>query len=270
MSEPSEVKQPVAPLAGTPEYEQAMAAKMDASAAKAQEAAQGTEVSTPRPENVPEEFWDGQTGQVKTEELLKALAEAKKPTEDSSKTDPENKTSETPEEIAAKAAESAGLDINTLQAEFDSSGTLSEESYGALEKAGIGKAYVDAFIAGQQALTEQGLIRAYEQVGGKDQFQAMTSWAKEGFTPAEIDAYNAAVAHADEATRNQALLGLKARYEAANGKQPKLLSGGVSSGVTSGYASRAEMVADMRDPKYNSDSAYRARVQQKLAVTHSF
>jgi hypothetical protein len=37
-----------------------------------------------------------------------------------------------------------------------------------------------------------------------------------------------------------------------------------------GYASQAEMVRDMRDPKYNTDPAFRAKVEQKLSVTTAF
>ena len=80
-------------------------------------------------------------------------------------------------EIADKAVESAGLDMGTLQQEFDTTGTLAETSYEALAKAGIPKDYVDQFIAGQNAVKASQESEVKGLVGGDEGYSEMTSWA---------------------------------------------------------------------------------------------
>ena len=90
-----------------------------------------------KPEGLPEKF-------NSVDDLAKSYAELEKKLG-------EPKADETPEpkqedvkqdndlEIANKAAESAGLNVQNLQSEFDNSGELKPESYEALDKAGSPK-----------------------------------------------------------------------------------------------------------------------------------
>jgi hypothetical protein len=63
-----------------------------------------------------------------------------------------------------------------------------------------------------------------------------------------------------------AALGLGAKFERANGSDPKRLLGGQSAGSTGDvYESMAQVTAAMKDPLYKADPAFRAKVQSKLA-----
>jgi len=263
---------PAAPQPGTPEYDAAMAAKFDAA---------NPPTNTPevpeRPAHVPEKFWNADTGQVDTEAWARSYTELEQKQSTPKQEPPQQQqTQEKPQgdppkpDEAAAALAAKGLDMAPLSQEFSQNGALSEASYKKLEDAGIPKPMVDAYIAGQQALASQQTAAAHEVAGGKEQFDAMSKWAATGLSPGEIDAYNKAVTGGTFDEAKLAVAGLRARYEAVNGREPGLLGGKPSSGGIAGYGSTAEMTADMKDPRYEKDSAYRARVQAKLAVTTAF
>lgn len=259
------------PQPGTPEYDAAMVAKYDA----AQPQAVTPEPAT-RPEHVPEKFWNAETGQVDMAAWAQSYKELEQKQSQAPAQDPAGKPAVDADgkpvagaDDAAKVLEGKGLDINAFSSEFQNAGALSEESYAKLETAGIPKAMVDAYIAGQVALGEQRNAQGYEIAGGKDEFAKMTEWAKTGFNAAEIAAFNTAVTGTTEQMQ-LAVAGLRARYEAANGREPGLLGGKPGNAGAPGYASRAEMTADMKDPRYAKDPAFRAKVEAKLAATTAF
>lgn len=258
------------PAPGTPEHDAAMAQKVDDSAAAAL-AASGESGLPPapkpqeRPADVPEEFWDAEQGEVKTTALLKALAAAKGAGQESPKAD-----DAAPSADAAKAAvESKGVDYTALQTEYAEKGALSTATYAKLAEVGFDKAVVDSFIAGQSALTEQRVSRAHAEVGGEENFSRIQEWAKTGLTKAEVETFNKAVEGSDEELL-QAVRSLKASYEKVNGRQPHLMGGTPPAASGPGYESSAQMVADMRNPLYEKDPAFRAKVQARVASTTAF
>jgi hypothetical protein len=170
---------------------------------------------------------------------------------------------------AAQAAASAGLDFGALEQEYLDKGTISPENYAALQAKGIGKEVVDSYIAGRQALAAQFATEVKSAAGGDEQFSKMVSWAATALTPAEINAFNNAVSSRDVATAKLAVAGLNARYAAQYGSQPPLV-GGKSAGGAEGYQSQAQMVADMRDPRYKVDPAFRKAVENKIAAATFF
>lgn len=167
---------------------------------------------------------------------------------------------------AQKAVEKAGLDINALEAEFAKDGQLSEKTYTDLEKAGIPKVMVDAYIAGQQALQTQFQNKVFESVGGEANYRAMTEWAKANLPADQINAFNTAIT----GDANQAMLaiqGLHAMYSKSEGAPPKGLLSGTNATHVSGYESRAQMIADMSDPRYGKDEAFRAQVYARIKAS---
>jgi len=256
----------VAPVPGSPEYDAAMAAKFDSTV-------QTPPVSTPepaaRPEHVPEKFWDATKGVVNYEAWAKSTAEAeKKLTELSQGKPPVAPEGEKPPitaeaDEAAKTLASKGLQMDAFTAEFTEKGELSETSYKALEDAGIPKAMVDSFIAGQQALASQRDAVGMEAAGGEEAFKQMAEWAAASLPASERALFNKTVAEGSVDQIRFAVAGLKARYEATNGREPKLTGGG-QGGEQAGFRSQAEMVSAMSDPRYKVDAAYRADVAKKL------
>lgn len=259
----------VTPQPGTPEYDAAMAAKFDAANP------QGVTPEAPvRPEHVPEKFWNAETGVIDTAAWAQSYKELEQKQSQGKTETPQTPAAGTEgaaTDDAAKAAlESKGLKLDDFSAEFQTTGALSDGSYQKLAEAGIPKPMVDAYIAGQQALAAQVQAQGFEVAGGKEQFEQMVKWASTGLTPGEIAAYDAAVTGGSVDQMKLAVAGLRARYEAANGREPGLLGGKPGSGNAPGYASRAEMTTDMKDPRYSKDPAFRAKVEAKLAATTAF
>lgn len=166
---------------------------------------------------------------------------------------------------AEKAVENAGLNMSSLQEEYNEGGQLKESSYEALGKAGIPKDYVDAFIKGQEAIASQTSNTLKQEVGGTDAYNNMMNWASDNLNEAEINSFNKTVNGKDiEATR-LAIQGLNARYKNNVGDEPSLQTANKSTSSNApGYRSWAEVTSAMNDERYASDEAYRADVQNKL------
>ena len=166
---------------------------------------------------------------------------------------------------AEKAVENAGLNMSSLQDEYNDGGQLKESSYEALQKAGIPKDYVDAFIKGQEAIATQTSNTLKQEVGGTESYNNMMSWAADNLNEAEISSFNKTVNGKDiEATR-LAIQGLNARFKNNVGDDPSLQSANKSTSANApGYRSWSEVTTAMNDERYASDEAYRTDVQNKL------
>mgnify|MGYP001300398461 CR=1 FL=1 len=218
-------------------------------------------VETSKPEGLPEKFNSVEDLAKSYSELEKKLGESK-PEETPQPKQEEPKTEDL--EIANKAAESAGLNVQDLQAEFDNSGELKAESYEALDKAGIPKEYVDQFIAGQLAMRENLVSDVKGVAGGEDSYGEMMEWASNNLSESEKNAYNNAVNNTDVEAIKLAVVGLKARYESANGIEPTLTKGKASPSTEGGFRSWAEVTEAMADARYQKDIAYQDDVKRKI------
>ena len=201
-------------------------------------------------------------------ELEKKLGEQSQPTEKS--VDPVSKAElkgqpKSDLDIATKAVDSAGLNMDSLAEEFAKDGKLADGSYTSLEKAGIPKDYVDRFIAGQQAIADQQSSTVKDMVGGTQAYDTMSEWAGQNLSETEKTAYNSAVNSKDLEAVKLAVVGLKARYSQATGSEPKLVEGKSSASGEQGFQSWAQVTQAMSDPRYAKDVAYQAEVKNKLA-----
>ena len=168
-------------------------------------------------------------------------------------------------DIAEKAVSNAGLDMNNLAEEYAKGGKLEDTSYEALEKAGIPKDYVDQFIQGQKAISDQQSATMKNLVGGDDAYTEMSNWAADNMNDAEKTAYNAAVNSKDIETAKLAVVGLKAKFEAVNGSEPNLVQGKATPMGVDGYQSWQQVTEAMKDPRYAKDPAYQNMVKNKLS-----
>lgn len=174
-----------------------------------------------------------------------------------------DKPEEKKAEELAEAPKAADV-VAKLNENFAANGKLSDDDYAMAEKIGHDRATVDAFIAGQQALVEQATQRITTAAGGKEAMDTMFVWAKTGLTSAEVDTFNATMRGADVSAAVTAMEQLKAKYEAANGKDPTLIGGKPPASTVEVYTSWAEVQRDMGKPEYASDHAFRAKVEAKL------
>jgi hypothetical protein len=264
MTQATQPQDPAAPQPGSPEYNQAMIAKLESSnvvnTAPDKIEAPAPEAPAPkaRPETVPEKFWNSEKGEINVEALLKSYSDLErsrtKPADD--KPAPETKADE------AAPAEKAPQ-FTDFEAEVYESGTLSDGAREALKKSGYQDAVIDRLVSGINAEKEVLLGKLHSHVGGKEQFDSLIEWGKKNLPEHErsfIDeqlnspAYTAAIDL------------LKMRYEKAVPREPAPINGAPASD-TGAFQSQAQMVAAMRDPRYNSDPAYRQSVMRKVAIS---
>ena len=201
------------------------------------------------------------------EELEKAYQELEQ------KQSKETEVPATPEAARISVSE-AGFKMEELSKEFaENSGALTEETLTKLEKAGIERATVDQYIAGQQAIATQVAASLTEVAGGAEALRSVLDWAGTNLTEAEADAYNSALDSGNIEAAKLALQGVAAKYTAAVGSEPSLVEGEAAAGVTgvAPFGSQQEVIAAMKDPRYKSgDPAYVKSVEKRLAVTQMF
>lgn len=156
--------------------------------------------------------------------------------------------------------------------EFNETGTLTDESVASAATAfGVSEDIVRAYVAGQAALAQTSLQPFQELAGGPDQYRAFQEWtAQDGtITAAEESALNKAL-DADPATALIILKPLIDRWQAGGGgtQARDLTRQGGTGGPASGgdtFQSFEQLTAAQRDPRYESDPAYRKSVEDKLA-----
>lgn len=224
------------------------------------EAAEGAE----RPDWLPECFDNIEDFLNDYNRLREGVAQDDEPEEEGLQDEGED--NEDAEEEESRQDESEGIDFDYLTEEFLETGTLSDESFAALEEAGVPREVVEAHIAGLEAQAELTRYKAAESVGGTENLDAILQWAGQALPEKDIDRINGLVAAGDFDGYLLALQGVKARYEAAYGS----LEGSQIAGDTTAlgvdlYQSMEEMKADMRDPRYGKDEAFRARVAAKVS-----
>jgi hypothetical protein len=208
------------------------------------------------------------------EDLAKAYGELEKKQSQGGKKDdatPPEGDLKIPPEAEANAAEAeAGIDMDVLAQEYaDNGGSLKDETYEKLEKAGFKRDQVDRYIKGQEALAQNLRNGLYDEAGGKEKFEAAMKWAATGLSKDERIVYNAMVDSGNLEGAKLAMRGLMAKYATAEGSEPNLVSGEgapATAGAQS-FRSNAEITKAMSDPRYKTDEAYRKEVAQRLAVT---
>ena len=236
------------------------AAAIDAKATENPEAiAEGTtpEVSEDRPEWLPEKFQSA-------EDMAKAYAELEGKQSSGEEVDTSKEETEATESTEEETAQLGT--IEDASAEFADNGQLSETTYEKLAEVGLGKDMVDQYIAGQQAIIEQQSQAIFSEIGGKSEYDAMSEWAGETLSDADLTAYNETV---ESGTVDQAKFAVKALYaQYKGGAAPKPMQGSTTGAAVAPFTSRAQVTEAMRSKKYTQDPAYRTQVEQRLAISN--
>jgi len=176
------------------------------------------------------------------------------------------------EDLSIPKTPDAPFDMAELQKEYMETGGLSDNSYQTLQDAGISREYADRYIAGVEALGKQMGNTVMETVGGKDQYTSMVEWAKNNYTPEQIKAYDASVNSGNINQAQLAAKGLMSDYQNSTGSEGVTYGGDTAVSMDSGntFRSNAEVVAAMKNPKYETDLAYRQDVLEKLDRSEIF
>jgi hypothetical protein len=227
---------------------------------------QTEEVQSDRPEWLPEKFKSAEDMARAYSELEKKMGAGAKEDEaevEQSETEAENKQEQTEENVS----EAYQTIAEASKEFFENDGQLSEETYNALEKAGLPRDLVDSYAAGQQALLQSEEAQIQSVANG--QYDAMAEWANENLPQEEIDAFDEAVTGGTVQQAKLAVQGLYARYQNATGSSPKLTQGSVSGVSTMPFKSMQELARAQSDPRYRSgDKAYHEEIDRRLAVSN--
>ena len=231
---------------------------------------QATEVEEPkaeqeRPKWLPEKF-------ESAEDLAKAYGELESKmgagAEQEEQQVEEQEQEEKPEESENEFTETQKLINDASKHYYENGGEIPDETYEALEKAGINRELVERFKAGQEAL-EEGEISQIKGSAG-DEYDAMSDWAGKNLDDDEFSAFNEVVNNGTVQQAKLAVKGLFARYKSDVGATgPKLVTGGTTGSSTMPFNSMQEVSRFMQDPKYKSgDKAYHAELDRRLAASN--
>jgi len=256
MEEANKLQMPEETSKDSPEHIEAMVKKADEQA-NTKDINTGEESSPVKQEEAPkvEEKILGKFSSQ--DELIKSYQELEKKLG-------QPKEEEQPLKAEPKAEGLKGIDFSSVQNEFEENGELSEATIKSLEDSGLPKSYVDNYIEGIKAVATKFEAQAHESVGGKEEYGKMIDWVQNNLSKEEVDLFNAGI-DKDNQTALYTIKGMAARFKAET-TEPTLTVGETGT-ATSGlkYESMAQVKADMSNPKYANDPAFRKQVEDKLA-----
>ena len=163
-----------------------------------------------------------------------------------------------------------GYDIKRAIREYEETGDISTRTLADLAAAGYPKELVESILSSQKALEERFVNAVYDRAGGKAEFERTIQWAAANLPQGTVDAFNKAIDNSNLEVISLMLEGIKSRMVSARGTaNPTIIGGaGGSSGATKGFASKADMIKAMSDPRYGRDSTYTRSVEQKMLYTN--
>ena len=110
----------------------------------------------------------------------------------------------------------------------------------------------------------------FSQVGGMDKYQALMGWASQNLDEGRAAAFNESLQSGNEGAILSQLKGIQYDHMMATGYEPKLTGGRAPTQDIRGFASEAQVIAAMQDPRYGNDPAYIKEVEQRIAVSNVF
>jgi hypothetical protein len=217
-----------------------------------------------RPEWLPENFSDGAALAKSYKEAQAALTKAQQDLAALKKGTPPQAGQEGSGADGAEGnTQPAKLDWQAFQEAYAASGEVSADHYAAFEAAGIPKAAIDRFIAGQAALDAQFAQEVYSLAGGEEVYGQLQAWAKANVPDAERQAYDHLLDTGSPEQVKLAVQGMVAKWKSAGGGH-SFVEGNTTNTGSDVYQSWAQVEVDMNDPRYAKDPAFRSRVEQKL------
>jgi hypothetical protein len=114
------------------------------------------------------------------------------------------------------------------------------------------------------AMTDAQVGEIQNRVGGEEQYAAMMRWAVEALPKSDVDAFDQIIDSGNMTNIAMAVDAVAKRFADANGQEGAMLTGRTAPDAPPGYRSQAELLADMNDPRYDTDPAYRNDVLMKL------
>lgn len=163
-----------------------------------------------------------------------------------------------------------GVDFAGLETEYMNKGSLSQQSYETLEKAGYPKAVVDGILAGWEAASTRFVNDVYALAGGQEEFARIQQFVSSQNQDV-INAFNATLDSENLMQIRMTLEGIKGQMVRQYGTQrPSIVGNAAPSVDRSGYESTDEMIKDMSDPRYQKDAKFTREVYRKVKYSKLF
>lgn len=145
-----------------------------------------------------------------------------------------------------------------------SGGALSEKSLAELEAAGYPRQMATTHVQGLLAMRDAAAAKVAAAVGGTETVNAALKWAASNKSPEEIKGINASLNASDPATQALIIKGLVRE----SGAVAPVINGSDAPVLTSQpYPSEAQWKADLADPRYSKDPAFRQQVLNRTRAT---
>jgi len=160
----------------------------------------------------------------------------------------------------------------------ENNGTLNDEMYDQLSKAGLSKSVVDNYLDGvrnevgfnpntpEPVLSQPEVDEIKALAGGDKGYDNLMEWAGQNLDQQAIKDYDDVLATGNKSAVKFAVTALMGKYEDSQGRDSRIVTGKESS--TDTYRSMAEVVRDMNKREYQTDEAYRDDVLRKLSASN--
>lgn len=170
------------------------------------------------------------------------------------------------------------IDFSDMNVRWQESGELTSDDYTKLNEAGFSKEMVDAYLSGLQykavqdtALTVREIDSIKQEYGGDKGYAEMLQWAADNLSEEEVKGFNEIVTgNSTLSAVRMAVSGLHAKYVAKSGVEPRLIGGKAPRNDGEKFESTAQLVEAMKDSRYQSDPAYRRKIEARLARSSIF
>ena len=215
-----------------------------------------------------------------TEALEKAYEELQQKLSGKEEAPKEESTEEKPQsakeiygDYIGERFDEAGIEFVEMNEHFQKEGTLSDQHFEELNKAGFTRDVVESYLAGIQqksAVTEQQIYDIKEQYGGDAGYANMMDWAGQNLSDAEKGAFTTGINNPNIEVVKLAVEGLHSRFTKATGTEPQLIGGKTPSTTAEKFESYDQLTRAMQDEKYATDPAYRKMVERKIANSAIF
>ena len=145
-------------------------------------------------------------------------------------------------------------------------GELTEQVYEKFEGAGIPREAVDHIQELENYKQSNELKEVTSEVAD---YPALQKWAGDNLSESEISIFDNIVENGTLDEMRFAVNNLNGRMQGNTApRQSRLIKADAIAQAEGGYESQAQMIADMGDPRYQKDSAYRAAVARKASKSN--
>lgn len=172
------------------------------------------------------------------------------------------------EAVESKLAE-AKVDVSTIEAEYLSTGALSEDTLLSLKNAGFDEVAVSSYVDMKQAeYTKRSDAIIAKTTGTRENFDKMATWMNETMTPTAIDVYEKAILVNNGQHAEVYVKSMYDAYQKANPVAPVVIrqsGANQTANVQTAFKNVNEMSLAMADYRYGTDIKYTQNVRNMTA-----